>query len=186
MIVLRNAGENRYESENFISNLDNSWNLAFVEVRGVGDAGWDPNMQWHIRRASAWTGRTIASMQVYDLLRCIEFCRTLGAVDPAAIGIAARDEMGVVAMYSALLDGKCTRLILKNPPQTQDVTSSPDGRGPAIEILNCLRITDLWQLPALLSPAEVNIPGGMPESYKWSDEVLKKLGKKTITVIDKI
>jgi dienelactone hydrolase len=186
MIVLRNAGENRYESENFINGLDNSWNLAFIEVRGVGEAGWDPGLQWHIRRASAWTGRTIASMQVYDLLRCIEFCRTLGAVDPAQIGIAARDEMGVVAMYSMLLDGRCTRLILKNPPHSQDITSSPDGRGPATEILNCLQITDLWQLPALLSPAEVVLVGDMPESYVWSAEVLKNLGKKAITVTGKI
>lgn len=186
MVVLRNSGENRYESESFINSLDNSWNLAFIEVRGVGEAGWDPRLQWHIRRSSAWTGRTIASMQVYDLLRCIEFCRTLEAVDPADIGIAARDEMGVVAMYSMLLDGRCTRLILKNPPHSQDVTSSPDGRGPATEILNCLRITDLWQLPALLSPAEVVLVGDMPESYQWSDEVLKKLGKRTITVIDKL
>jgi hypothetical protein len=94
--------------------------------------------------------------------------------------------MGVVAMYSMLLDGRCTRLILRNPPQSQDVISNPDGRGPATEILNCLRITDLWQLPALLSPAEVVLVGDMPESYLWSDEVLKKLGKKTITVIDKL
>jgi len=177
MIVLRNAGENRNASESFISRLDDSWNIAFLEVRGVGEAGWDPSLQWHIRRASAWTGRTVASMQVYDLLRCIEFCRTLPAVDPEAIGIAARDEMSVVALYSALLDGKCTRLILKNPPPSQDMASSPDGRGPAIEILNCLRITDVWQIPALLSPTVVEYDGEMPGSWLWSNEVLARLGK---------
>lgn len=186
MIVLRNPGENRYESESFINRLDNSWNLAFLEVRGVGEAGWDPNQQWHIRRASAWTGRTIASMQVYDLLRCIEFCRTLEGVDPSAIGIAARDEMSVVAMYSALLDGKCSKLVLRNPPPSQDVASSPDGRGAAIEILNCLRITDLWQLPALLAPAEMVFIGEIPEAYKWSDDILNKLGKKSFTRIDNL
>jgi hypothetical protein len=73
MIVLRNRDENRWESEEFIRNLKSDWNLAFIEVRGVGEFGWDPNLQWHVRRASAWTGRTIASMQVYDVLRCIDF-----------------------------------------------------------------------------------------------------------------
>jgi len=186
MIVLRNRDENRWESEGFISGLKDEWNLAFLEVRGVGEPGWEPALQWHVRRASAWTGRTIASMQVYDLLRCIEFCRTLEGVDPASIGIAARDDMSVVAMYSALLDGKCKSLILKNPPATQDVASNPDGRGAAIEILNCLRITDLWQLPALLAPAEIVFIDEIPESYKWSENVLAKLGKKTLIKVDNL
>lgn len=182
MIVLRSANENRNESESFISRLDASWNLAFLEVRGVGEAGWDPSLQWHVRRASAWTGRTIASMQVYDLLRCIEFCRSLTGVDPASIGIAARNDMSVVAMYAALLDGKCKKLVLKDPPASQDVGSNPDGRGTATEVLNCLRITDLWQLPVLLAPAEVTFAGEMPASYQWSDKILKKLGKNSLKV----
>ncbi|NSW94425.1 MAG: acetylxylan esterase, partial [Bacteroidales bacterium] len=111
MIVLRNYDENRWESEGFISGLDKNWNVAFFEVRGIGEFGWAPDLQWHVRRASAWTGRTIASMQVYDLLRCIEFCRTIKGVDPDNIGIAARNEMGVIALYAALLDGKCSSLL---------------------------------------------------------------------------
>ena len=184
MIVLRNPNESRWESEGFIEDLDNKWNIAYFEVRGVGEFGWDPNLQWHVRRASAWLGRTLASMQVWDLTRCIEFCRTLDGVDADSIGIAARDDMGVVALYGALLDGNCKALILKNPPATQDVASSPDGGGAAIEILNCLRITDVFQLPALVSPAEIVFIGNMPEAYKWAEEVLTKLGKKPFTKIN--
>jgi hypothetical protein len=176
MIVLRNSNESRWESEEFISTLEDDWNLAFFEVRGVGESGWDPSLQWHLRRASAWTGRTLASMQVYDLLRCIEFCRTIKGVDPEQIGIAARDEMSVVALYSALLDGKCKTIVLKNPPATQDAASNPDGRGPAIEMLNCLRITDVYQLPALLTPTEIIFIGEFPDAYSWSLNTLKKTG----------
>ena len=181
MIVLRNPNESRWESEGFIENLDNKWNIAYFEVRGVGEFGWDPNLQWHVRRASAWLGRTLASMQVYDLTRCIEFCRTLDGVNPDSIGIAAREDMGVVALYGGLLDGKCKTVILKNPPATQDMASSPDGRGAATEILNCLRITDVCQLPALVAPAEIVFIGNMPETYKWAEEVLTSLGKKPFT-----
>jgi hypothetical protein len=77
-------------------------------------------------------------------------------------------------------------LILKNPPASQDVTSSPDGRGPAIEMLNCLRITDVYQLPALLTPAEMIFIGEVPESYKWSEDLLVKLGKKPFSRISKL
>jgi hypothetical protein len=180
MIVLRNYDEDRWDSESFISGLEAEWNIAYLEVRGIGENGWEPALQWHVRRASAWTGRTIASMQVYDVLRSIEFCRTLEGVDPDKIGIAARDDMTVVAMYSALLDGKCHTLILLNPPASQDRPSRPDGRGAAIEMLNCLRITDLYQLPALLIPAKINFRGDVPETYQWSVKVLQDLGKDNI------
>jgi len=75
-------------------------------------------LQWHVRRASAWTGRTIASMQVYDLLRCLEFCRTLPGVDGDKISITAKDGMGAVALYTALIDQNIESLILDNPPET--------------------------------------------------------------------
>ncbi|NOY37311.1 MAG: hypothetical protein GXO83_07015 [Chlorobi bacterium] len=177
MIVLRSPDEDRWESEGFINDLDSDWNIAFFEVRGVGENGWAPDLQWHIRRASAWTGRTVASMQVYDLLRCIEFCRTLKGVDADKIGIAARDDMTVIAMYSALLDGNCQTLILKNPPESQDRPSQPDGRGPAIEMLNCLRVTDVYQLPVLLFPTRIEFVGKIPDTYQWSEKTLIKLRK---------
>jgi len=183
LIVLRNSDESRWESEGFADKISSDQNIAFLEVRGVGDAGWAPELQWHVRRASAWTGRTIASMQVYDLLRCLEFCRTLPGVDPAKISIAARNDMGVVALYGALMDGNCASVVLKNPPETQDQSSSPDGKGAATEMLNCLRITDVYQLPALLTPTTVTFEGAIPPAFIWSADILEKLGKAKITAI---
>ncbi len=178
LIVLRNPDEDRWASESFVNEIHPGCNVAYLEVRGVGENGWDPGLQWHIRRASAWTGRTIASMQVYDLLRCMQFCRTLRGVDKKKISIAARDDLGAVALYAALLDGNCQKVILKNPPATQDTASRPDGRGAAIEMLNCLRVTDVYQLPALIYPAETVVTGKRPDTYRWSEEVLKKTGGK--------
>jgi dienelactone hydrolase len=183
LIVLRNSDEPRWESEGFADKISGDQNVAFLEVRGVGEAGWAPELQWHVRRASAWTGRTIASMQVYDLMRCLDFCRTLSGVDPGKISIAARNDMGVVALYAALMDGNCASLILKNPPETQDMGSSPDGKGPATEMLNCLRITDVYQLPALLTPTTVTFEGAIPPAFSWSGDILEKLGKAKISTI---
>jgi dienelactone hydrolase len=77
MIVLRSPGEARWDSGDFISGLSEDWNIAYFETRGVGENGWSPELEWHVRRASAWTGRTVASMRIYDVLRCIEFCRMM-------------------------------------------------------------------------------------------------------------
>jgi cephalosporin-C deacetylase-like acetyl esterase len=185
LIIMRNSEEERWSSEAFASGIPGDRNIAFFETRGVGEFGWAPELQWHVRRASAWTGRTLASMQVYDLLRCIEFCRTLPGVDPAKVSLAARNETGVVALYAALMDGKCESVILKNPPETQDQASNPDGRGPAIEMLNCLRITDVYQIPALLEPAKTIFADEIPPAYLWSEKVLEKAGKGPFSLLHK-
>ena len=58
---------------------------------------------------------------------------------------------------------------------SQDVASSPDGRGDAIELLNVLQITDVYQLPALIYPTRTFIVGKVPETYDWSMQTLGKL-----------
>ena len=175
LIILGNSGEEFAGVEEFIKGLPADWNIAYFNTRGAGETGWDQGLQWHIRRASAWTGRTIASMQVYDVLRCIEFCRSLNNVDANKIGIAAKNEMGVVALYAALLDGNCHTVMLKNPPATQDTASCPDGSGQAVEMLNCLRITDVCQIPALIPSTDIIFIGEVPDSYRWAENIRMKL-----------
>ncbi len=181
LIVLRNYDDQRWAAEAFASGVARGRNIAYFETRGIGEFGWAPELQWHVRRASAWTGRTVASMQVYDLMRCMDFCRALPGVDPARISIAGRNEAGVIALYAALMDGRCEGVILKDPPETQDQPGDPSGKGPATEMLNCLRVTDVYQLPALLIPARVEFSGNMPAAFQWSSDVLAKAGKQQIT-----
>jgi hypothetical protein len=44
-------------------------------------------------------------------------------------------------------------------------------------------ITDVYQIPALLAPATIQFAGKIPEAYLWSQDVLAKLGMKTIIAI---
>jgi hypothetical protein len=177
MLVLRSPDENRWDSAEFIEGLEENWNVAYFEARGIGATGWSPNLQWHIRRASAWTGRTVASMRVYDVLRCLQVLESMQGVDSDNIAIAARGEMCVIALYTAFLHNNTTALLLQNPPQSQDTASSPDGRGPAIEMLNSLRITDLSQIAGLLYPGDIAFIKEMPEAYKWAANLYAILGK---------
>ena len=180
MVILRNADEHKEESEVNSYQLNDEWNVTIVDVRGIGESGWAPNLQWHVRRASAWTGRTVASMRVYDLLRFLEFSRSLPGVDPDQVGILASGEMSVVALYTALLDGNCKTVIVKDPPASQNVGSRKDGRGAAIEMLNCLRITDVNQMPALIHPTATVMVGEIPESYTWAINSLKNIDQSNL------
>ncbi|RJP31386.1 MAG: hypothetical protein C4527_08015 [Candidatus Omnitrophota bacterium] len=178
LLVLRSPNENRWESEGFSGGLPNNWNRAFFETRGIGETSWGPELQWHIRRAAAWAGRTVASMRVYDVLRCLQTLRELESVDGETIAIAARGEMCVIALYAALLDGKVHTLLLQNPPPTQNAESAKDGRGEAIEMLNCLRITDLPQVAGIVWPTKVFFIGKPHENYQWAMETCQNIGQK--------
>ena len=116
-------------------------------------------------------------MRVYDLLRFLEFVRTLPGVDAEKVGLAARGEMGAVALYGALLDGNCAAVVLKDPPATQNLSSNKNGRGESIEMLNCLQITDMNQLPALIHPTKTVFVGTVPEAYQWSLNTLENIGQ---------
>jgi cephalosporin-C deacetylase-like acetyl esterase len=175
VVVLRSPGEARGASETFASSIRRPWTTLVVETRGTGDTSWGEDLNWHVRRASAWSGRTIASMRVWDALRAIEAARALPGVDSSQISIAARGEMGAVALYAALLDGRLSAVLLDSPPATQNVPGTPDGKGPAIEMLNCLRYTDLPQVAGLLHPAQIVIAGAFPQSYAWAEQLYGRM-----------
>ena len=178
LLVLKNPNEERYESASLTGGLGEKMIVAYFEARGIGDTGWSSSQQWHIRRAAAWTGRTIASMRVYDVLMCLKALRTIPGVDPDNISILAKREMAAIAPYAALLDGNVKTLLLKDPPATQNVPSDRTGKGEAIEMLNCLRVTDLPQVAGLMFPNELVVIGKQPDTYEWTGNLYRDLGSK--------
>jgi cephalosporin-C deacetylase-like acetyl esterase len=176
IVVLRSPGEERGDSDNFADQIKAPWVKVVVETRGTGDTSWGEDLNWHVRRAGAWTGRTIASMRVWDALRAILAARALPGVETARVSIGARGEMCAVALYAALLDGRVTGVLLDSPPPTQNAASERNGKGPAIEMLNCLRYTDLPHVAGLLHPAEVVVAGEFPSTYGWAEDLYRRLG----------
>jgi cephalosporin-C deacetylase-like acetyl esterase len=176
VVALHLPGEDRLDLRGFLRRFPRAWAGIAVQPRGTGETSWSEDQNWHLRRAAAWTGRTLASMRVWDTLRALQAVRQLPHVDPAQISLAARGEMCAVALYAALLDGNVRTLILDGAPATQNAPGRRDGRGPAIEMLDCLRITDLAPVAGLLWPAELVFAGTTPETYRWAEEVYARLG----------
>jgi dienelactone hydrolase len=162
--------------EAFLRPLPATWAKAAIDVRGTGDTGYGEGHQWQMRRAAPWLGRTLASMWVYDTLRALACVRQLPLVNGQQMALAGRGQMAVVALYAALLDGHVKTVFLESPPATQDVPSQPDGEGDAIEMLGCLRVTDLPQVAGLLHPAELVFIGDCPSTYDWAQEIYQRLG----------
>ena len=179
--VLRSPNETRWASEGFISGFvrgaGSAWNRAFLEVRGVGETAWGPDVQWHVRRALPLVGRTVASLRVWDVLRALELYRSHPVVDPDEITLVARGEMAVPAMFAALLDGAVKCLILHDPPETLLCKGAPDGSSPAIELLHALRWCDLPHLPLYLRPTRIVYVGSPPQSYARANDARRRLGE---------
>lgn len=173
LLVLKGPDDAFMDFGKFTEGLSKDQTVVYLETRGTGETGWAPNMQWHIRRSLAWTGRTIASMRVYDVLRGIDALESIPGfnVDPKNINIAAEGEMSVVALYASLLKGDINSVVLKDAPATQNQASRPDGRGEAIEMLNCLRVTDLAQVAALNPNTKLIGLGPLPETFSWTKGV---------------
>jgi len=182
LIFLDSPAGERWEFEGFTGGFDPSWIRLGVQCRGVNETSWGQDLQWHTRRNAAITGRTIASMQVYDALRAIELVRRLPGVDPDGIAIAGRGQMAAVALYAALLDGHLKAIALEQAPATQNAPSIPDGTGEAIEMLNCLRFTDLPYVAGLLCPADLVFVGDRPETYQWAENLYSQLGGRVYNI----
>ncbi len=176
VISLRSPGEARWSGEEFVGHSGDRFGIAHVQTRGCGEIGWSEELAWHVRRTSAIMGRTVASMRVYDTLRAIRAVRELEGVDPKRVILAARGEMTVVALCAALLDGEIKAVAVQDPPATLNQASQPDGRGPAIELLGALRITDLAEIAALLWPADLIFVGWRPERYRFTEQTYQRLG----------
>jgi len=88
----------------------------------------------HMKRQAMVAGTTLESMQLYEVLRSLEFLRSLPEVDSSRITIAGKGETGVNGLYAALLDGKVERIVLGTPPPSH-------RQGPTY--LGILRYTDI-------------------------------------------
>ena len=96
--------------------------------------------------------------------------------DNALVDLKTHQEFSAVALYAALLDGRVRSVFLESPPASQDVASQKDGKGPALEMLSCLRYTDLSQIAGLLHPTQIIVSGEFPSTYAWAEELYGRLG----------
>jgi cephalosporin-C deacetylase-like acetyl esterase len=117
----------------------------------------DDDALHHMKRAAMVAGTTIESMQVYELLRAIELLRAVPPVDAARLTITGKGDMGVNAMYAALLDGHVARVVLHSPPASH-------RQGP--HYLGVLRYTDIAGTAAVLR-GKVSIYGETPATLAF-------------------
>jgi cephalosporin-C deacetylase-like acetyl esterase len=135
-----------------------------VDYPGVTNAQWTD-----LRMKSALVGSTIESMQLWDLLRSVDYLTAAAGVKLNGISVYGRKQMGALAMYAGALDSRITRVILDDAPASH-------WQGPPL--LFVLRLTDLPEAAALMAPREIVSLTRLPDAWSYTSSIYALYGKK--------
>lgn len=119
--------------------------LLVLQPRGAG-YGLDRQRLTTIKRSAAILGATLESMQVWDVLRAVDYLIATQPLRFRSVTLLARQNMAVIAIYAAAFDSRITRVALEDPPSTH-------WHGPAM--MNVLRTTDLAEVAAMIAPRQL-------------------------------
>jgi hypothetical protein len=120
-----------------------------------------------IERSASWVGRTVAAMQVWDILRAVEWAAAEEKISSRGISIYGKGEMGILALYAGLVDQRVHQVILRDAPASH-------WQGPAL--LNVLRITDIAAAVAAFAPRRLVSLTEFPASFDYARSVYKRHG----------
>ncbi|MFN7994314.1 MAG: acetylxylan esterase [Bryobacteraceae bacterium] len=126
----------------------------------------------NLKMSSALIGTTVETMQLWDLLRSIDYLTEGEGLKLKGISVYGRKQMGALALYAAALDSRITRVILEDPPPSHWQAQAP-------ALLNVLRITDLPELAGMVAPREIVSLGPVPEAYAYSRSIYRLYGEKS-------
>jgi hypothetical protein len=115
-----------------------------------------------IERSASWVGRTVASMQVWDILRAVEWALTEEKVRSSTVTLYGKGEMGILGLYAALFDDRIGQAVLQDPPESH-------RQGPAL--LNVLRVTDVAEVAAAFAPRRLVVLGKTPSTFEFTRKI---------------
>ena len=120
-----------------------------------------------IERTSAWIGRTVGAMQVWDILRAVQWINEEEGFEPTSVALYGKGEMGVLGLYAGLLDERIGQVVFSEP-----TTSHWDG--PAL--LNVLRITDIPEVAAAFAPRKLVFLKDVPSAFADTRQIYELVG----------
>jgi hypothetical protein len=120
-----------------------------------------------IERTASWIGRTTASMQVWDILRALEWVTGEEGISAPSISIYGKGEMGILALYAGLFDERVKQVILNDPP-------SSHWQRPAL--LNVLRVSDIPEVAGAFAPRRIVCLTNLPEAFSYTRRIYNLAG----------
>jgi cephalosporin-C deacetylase-like acetyl esterase len=117
-----------------------------------------------VERTAVWVGRTIAAMQVWDVLRTIDWAVNEEKISAPSIAIYGKGEMATVALYAGLFDQRISEVIVND-------LSGSHWQGSAL--LNVLRVTDIPEVAGALAPRRLASVTKFPASFEHTRQIYR-------------
>jgi hypothetical protein len=143
--------------------------ILVLHPRAVDYPGVTNYKMANMRMTAALIGSTIESMQLWDLLRAVDFLVEGEGLKLDGISVYGRKQMGPLGFYAAAFDPRITRVILDDPPASH-------WQGPSL--LYALRVTDLAEAAGLVAPREIVSLTPLPASYAYTSSIYGLYGAK--------
>ncbi len=107
-------------------------------------------------------------MQVWDVLRAIEWVTSEEKISPPLISIYGKGEMGILALYAGLFDERVKQVILNDPPASH-------WQKPAL--LNILRVSDIPEVAGAFAPRRIVCLTDLPGSFSYTRKIYELYGR---------
>ncbi|HUL51104.1 MAG TPA: acetylxylan esterase [Candidatus Nitrosotalea sp.] len=120
-----------------------------------------------VERTAAWVGRTIAAMQVWDILRAVRWALDEEKIPASSLALYGKGDMGILAVYSALFEPRVNQVIVTDP-------SPSHWQSPAL--LNVLRVTDIPEVAGALAPRRLVSLTKLPENFAYTRRIFRLQG----------
>lgn len=132
------------------------------------DYAMDVNRESVTKMTVALLGGTLETLQLWDILRSIDYLTEGEQLRLNSVSVYARREMGGLALHAAAQDPRITRVILDDPPGSH-------WQGPAL--LNVLRTTDLAEVAGMVAPREIVSLTRLPQQYGLTRSIYQLHGR---------
>lgn len=167
VIRVKGPGENVYSSDfDEVSPLLGRCHLLVLQPRFT-ETSLSATENTDIERTAAWLGRTMAAMQVWDILRTIDWALSEEGLKPSRVVLHGKRDLAALALYAALFDDRISQVVLDDPPASH-------WQRPAL--LNVLRVTDLPEVAAALAPRRLTFVTEPPRSFDFTRAVYRLRG----------
>jgi len=120
-----------------------------------------------VERTAALAGRSIAAMQVWDVIRAVRWALDDRKLDAPAVSVFGRGAAGIVGLYAALFEERIAQVVLDTPPGTH-------REGPAIPAI--LRGTDIPEVAAAMAPRKLTFLSEPPAAFDLTRHVFRLAG----------
>ena len=117
-----------------------------------------------VERTAVWVGRTIAAMQVWDILRAVSWAADEEKIAGSSVSLYGKGDMGIIGLYAALFDGRIKQIILNDPPASH-------WQRPAL--LNVLRVTDIPEVAGAFAPRRLVSLPKLPVTFEFTQHIYR-------------